>query len=217
MAKQGKLIVFEGIDGSGKTTQSTMLLKYLQSKKVPCAYVSFPRYEDSIWAQMVKKFLLGELGKLDPYTASMLYAGDRMSASPQISKWLADGKMVICNRYVGSNIGHMTAKLKTPAERRKYISWLEDLEYGENKIPKEDLVVLLQVPVTQTKRLMGGRQLDIHERDSAYQREVYKVYDEIAKIRKNWVAVDCTKNELFLTPDDIHKKILAVLSAKKVL
>ena len=217
MAKRGKLIVFEGIDGSGKTTQSTMLLKHLQSKKIPSAYISFPRYEDSMWAQMVKKFLSGQLGNLDPYTASMLYAGDRMSASDEINQWLSVGKIVVCNRYVGSNIGHMSAKLKTSAERKKYILWLEKLEYSENNIPREDLNVLLQVPVTETKRLMGGRQLDIHERDSAYQREVYKVYDEFSKSRKNWTRVDCTKNGMFLTPDEIHKKILTVLSAKDIL
>src|SRR3989338_2445995 len=108
--KKGKLIVFEGADGSGKTTQSKLILKYLKGRKIACEYVSFPRYE-------------------------------------------------------GSNIGHMGAKLKTQNSKLKYIKWLEQLEYVENGIPKEDLVIFLYVPIAVSKNLMKGRTLDIHERD----------------------------------------------------
>src|SRR3989338_1596391 len=166
--KKGKLIVFEGADGSGKTTQSKLLLKYLKGRKIACEYVSFPRYEDSLWGGMVRRFLRGEFGKLneiDPYLASILYAGDRMTAAPMLRRWLDSGKIVIANRYIGSNIGHMGAKLKTQNSKLKYIKWLEQLEYVENGIPKEDLVIFLYVPIAVSKNLMKGRTLDIHERD----------------------------------------------------
>ena len=118
MAKKGKLIVFEGPDGSGKTTQAKLLLNYFKNPpaggKIPSAYISFPRY-DKPWGKMVSKYLAGDFGKLsevDPYFASMFYARDRADAAPMISGWIRDGKIVVCNRYVGSNIGHMGAKIK---------------------------------------------------------------------------------------------------------
>lgn len=218
MAKRGKLIVFEGADGSGKTTQSKLLVDYLKIKKIPAVYISFPRYEESIWAQMVKRYLLGEFGTLmqvDPYFASMLYAGDRFSASTQLKKWLNGGKIIVCNRYVGSNIAHMAAKIKN--QREKYIDWLEKLEYGENKIPQEDLVLLLHVPVAVSRKLMKGRKLDIHELDLVYLEKVISVYDDVSKNRKNWIKVECTKNGQILKPGEVHEKVLEVLRKKNIL
>lgn len=219
-ARMGRLIVFEGTDGSGKTTQSKFLVSYLRSNNIPVKYISFPRYQDSLWGAMVGRFLNGDFGKLedvDPYFASCLYAGDRASASKLMKKWLADGYTIVCNRYIGSNIGHMAAKLKKPIERQKYIDWLEDLEYGENGIPKEDLVILLQVPVTKTRKMMKGRKLDIHEKDQKYLEEVYRIYDDVAGRKTNWEIVDCAVAGRVLSPLDVHKKILEVLKRKEIL
>ena len=211
MAKRGKLVVIEGSDGSGKTTQAKLLLNYLKKKKIPSAYISFPRYEKSMWGKMVRRFLDGDFGRIDqvdPYFASALYAGDRFSAAPQICKWITEGKIIVCNRYVGSNIGHMAAKFKGQSERSKYIKWLEDLEYKENGIPKEDLAVLLQVDPKVSRKLMRDRKLDIHEKDFAYQQEVYRVYDYVSRRKKNWVKVDCTQGGEVLCPQEIHGGVL---------
>ncbi len=220
MAKNGKLIVIEGSDGTGKTTQARLLLKFLSKNKIPNAYISFPRYEGSLWGKMVRRFLDGEfgtIGQVDPYFASVLYAGDRFSAAPQIRKWLEAGKVVVCNRYVPSNIGHMAAKFKSSGERSKYIKWLEDLEYGENKIPREDAVVLLEVDVATSGILMKNRKLDIHEKDLKYQEEVHKVYDALAKKKGNWLKIDCTKNGEILPPLEIHRKVIEALKSKKLI
>ena len=220
MSKRGKLIVFEGADGSGKTTQSKLLISFLSKRNIPSAYISFPRYEESMWAKMVRRFLSGDFGKLskvDPYFASMLYAGDRMSAANQIKKLLSSGKIVVCNRYIGSNIGHMAAKIKSQSEKSKYIEWLEKLEYGENKIPKEDLVIFLHVPISVSKKLMSGRQLDIHEDDLAYQEKVLEVYEDICKKKNYWVKVDCTKVGKILATSEIQKKVLEVLNVRKLI
>lgn len=220
MAKKGKLIVIEGSDGSGKTTQAQLLLSYLKKKKIPSAYISFPRYEKSMWGKMVRRFLDGDFGRIDqvdPYFASVLYAGDRFSAAPQINKWLNEGKMIVCNRYVGSNIGHMAAKFKSQSERSKYIGWLETLEYKENGIPKEDVSILLQVDPVVSRKLMKDRKLDIHEKDLQYQKEVYRVYESVAKARSNWVRVDCASGGQILGPQQIHEKVVAALVKKKVL
>ena len=218
--KKGKLIVFEGADGSGKTTQSKLLLKYLKGRKIACEYVSFPRYEDSLWGGMVRRFLRGEFGKLneiDPYLASILYAGDRMTAAPMLRRWLDSGKIVIANRYIGSNIGHMGAKLKTQNSKLKYIKWLEQLEYVENGIPKEDLVIFLYVPIAVSKNLMKGRTLDIHERDFDYQERVLSVYGDLCRKKKNWLKVDCTWRGKILKPEEIHKKVLEDLETRMIL
>jgi dTMP kinase len=212
--KKGKLIVFEGADGSGKTTQSKLLVKYLSGKKVANSYISFPRYEDSMWAQMVKRYLLGEFGSLDrvdPYFGSMLYAGDRLCARDLLCQWLLTGKVVVANRYVPSNLAHMGAKFKSASQMAKYVSWLEKLEYGENKIPKEDKVIFLYVPISVTKNLMDGRELDIHEKSLVYQGKVLTLYQDLAKTRENWIKIDCTDGKKILPPDQIHQKVLKSL------
>lgn len=217
---KGKLIVFEGADGSGKTTQARLLLNFLKKKKIPAVYISFPRYDDSLWGEMVRRYLDGDFGKLDevdPYLASCLYAGDRASAADQIKKWLASGKIVICNRYVGSNMAHMGAKFKSQGEKLKYIRWLEDLEYGENKLPREDLVILLHVPIKISQRLMRGREKDIHEREVEYQKQVLDVSEMVAESRKYWAKVDCTKNGQILSKEEIHERVLAILKSRAIL
>lgn len=217
---QGKLIVFEGADGSGKTTQAKFLVNFLKDQKISNAYISFPRYEESLWGKQVSRYLHGDFGKLnevDPYFASMLYAGDRMSASAIIKKWLAGGEIVVCNRYIGSNIAHMAGKLRSQSEKSKFIKWLEELEYGENGIAKEDLVVFLYAPVSVSRKLIKNRKLDIHEADLNYLGRVLDVYGLYAKSHKNWVKVDCTDNGQILPKEEIHKKVLEVLKKRKII
>ncbi len=132
-------------------------------------------------------------------------------------EWIGQGKLIVCNRYIGSNIGHMAATFKSQNEKLKYIKWLEDLEYRENKIPKEDLVVLLQVDPKVSRKLMEDRKLDIHEKDLAYQKEVYSVYDYVAGIKKNWARIDCARGGKLLSADEIHKKVVEVLRKSGIL
>ena len=217
---RGKLIVFEGADGSGKTTQSKLLVNYLKDKKIPSAYISFPRYKDSLWGKMVRRFLNGEFGKIDevdPYLASLAYAGDRMTAKDQMKKWLDSGKVVVCNRYIGSNIGHMAAKFSKQIDRQEYIEWLENLEYEENGIPREDLVIFLHVPVEISRKLMKDRKLDIHEANLEYLGKVVDVYEMMAKTRNNWVRVRCTDNGRLLSAEKIQERVLEVLRKRKVI
>lgn len=214
---RGKFIVFEGPDGSGKTTQANLLYDYLKKAKIPAAYISFPRYKDSAWGAMVLRYLNGEFGKLDGYLASLLYAGDRFSASGEINKWLSEGKLVVCDRYVASNIGHQAGKFKKISEQNNFIKWLENLEYRENKIPREDLVIFLNLPLGTSLKLMSSWQsLDIHESDKAHQAAAYKVYSRISK-RKYWVKIDNVEKRKLLSVGDVHKKVLALLKVKKII
>src|SRR3989338_8493628 len=112
--KRGRLIVIEGIDGSGKTTQIELLKEYLASQGVPLEVISFPRYEENIYGRLIKRYLEGEFGsleKINPYLMACIFAGDRMLAKDQIEQWLSEGKIVIANRYVSSSKAHMGANL----------------------------------------------------------------------------------------------------------
>lgn len=209
----GKLVVFEGADGVGKSTQAKLLFRYLISKKVPARHISFPRY-NTTWGKQIRRYLSGDFGNLkdiDPYFISMLYAGDRLAASEEIKGWLGSGKIVICDRYCASNIGHHAARLKTLSERRRYITWLENLEYRENKIPREDLVILLKMPAILSMGLMEGRKFDIHESNKKYMREVSVVFDYLADLKKNWVQINCARGRRVLSKPEIHRQVLKIL------
>jgi len=211
--KKGKLIVFEGADGSGKTTQAKLLYKLLKKNKTPAEFISFPIYE-STWGKLVRKYLDGDFGDVNdvsPYLASVFYAGDRLAASKKLFRWLKAGKIIVCDRYTGSNIAHQAAKIKEEKERIRFIDWLEKFEYDMNKIPKENKVILLLVPIDFSQKLMRSKKKDIHEKDESYLVRVAKVYIELEEKRDYWEKVECIEEKSLLTPIQIHKKVLEIL------
>lgn len=213
---RGKLIVFEGADASGKNTQTKLLTGYFLKNQIPSAYISFPRYGRP-WGKMIKRYLAGDFGDLvsvDPFLASCLYAGDRMAAKEEVENLIKDGKTIICDRYVGSNIGHMAAKFESRTEQLGYIEWLEEVEYKENGIPKEDLTIFLDVPPAVSQKLLGGSKKDIHESDLGYLTKVVEVYNYVTKIKKNWVRIDCMENGKLMKPVRIHNTVLEILSKR---
>ena len=226
---KGKFVVFEGADATGKTTQAKLLFDYLGKNKKNAVFFSFPNYK-SAWGKMVRRYLDGEFGdvnQVSPYLASMLYAGDRLLESEKIRKWLGLGKLVVCDRYMASNIAHQVAKLQTPRlpksgtggqanSKLQFIKWLEELEFEENKIPKPDLVFLLTIPVKIAQKFMKQRKLDIHEKDVAYQRRVDDAFEDYAKTNKNWAVVSNTKGGKLKKIDEVHQEILEILKKKKV-
>ncbi len=230
-SRRGRLVVFEGIDGSGKTTQVLLLLKYLRNPpaggKIPFSHYSFPRYSEP-WGKMIRRYLNGEFGNVNsvnPYLAAALYAGDRLMACPSINVDLKAGKIVVCDRYIGSNIAHQAAKVESPADAKtlagkqsrksEFIEWVEKFEYKENKIPEEDLVILLSLPPAVSRKLMSKKKKDIHEKDKDYMAQVAKVFEQLAQDRKNWVRVDCVKGGKLQKPEEIHKEVLKILRTKK--
>lgn len=212
--KSGYFVVIEGVDGAGKSTQIELLKKYLAQKDQPFEAISFPRYEDNIYSRLVKRYLEGEFGDIknvNPYLMSLAYAGDRLLAKPQIEKWLHGGKLVIANRYVSSNKAHQGANLPEN-ERQKYFEWLEKLEYGENKIPKEDLTILLNVNAKIGQQNVLTKHVpDLHENDLNHLNKANKIYLEFSKKQKNWVVVNCMKNGKMRPIGDIQKDILKIL------
>ena len=215
---KGKFIVFEGADGTGKTTQAKLLFDYLKKKKGDAVFFSFPNYK-SAWGKMVRRYLdgeFGDVGEVSPYLASMLYAGDRLLESERIKRWQKVGKTIICDRYMVSNIAHQAAKIKSQSEQSKFVKWLEELEYGENKIPKPDFSILLTIPQNIAQKFMKRRIRDIHERNVSYQKKVAKAFEDYAKTNKNWAVVANTKGGKLKKTDEIHKEILEILRTKKI-
>lgn len=210
---QGKFIVFEGADGSGKSTQAKLFFEFLKRQKIPAVLTSFPRYE-SAWGKMIRRYLNGEFGGINevgPYVASMLYVGDRLLAKDEIKKWLNEGKTVVCDRYVASNIAHQSAKLKTPKAKLQFIKWVEELEYKENKIPKPDLVILMTIPSSVAQKFMARRVRDIHEVDTKYQEAVAKAFEDYAKGKTNWITVSNMRGNKLRSIEVVNKEIVTKL------
>lgn len=223
MAARGKFIVLEGIDGSGKRTQLEMLARALEDRKVPFTQVSFPRY-DGFFGKLVAQFLNGDFGPLDavdPHFSALLYAGDRLEAKPKIEADLAAGRVVLADRYIGSNLAHQSARVLA-AKREEFVAWLKHLEYKVYALPPEDLVVYLRVPAEEAQRLVGQKgardytklRRDLLEADIAHLKTASEVYDQLAE-QSNWVKVECSNaaTHALRAPEEIHREVLAAVGA----
>ncbi|OYT34143.1 MAG: thymidylate kinase [Candidatus Aenigmarchaeota archaeon ex4484_52] len=214
MIKKSKLIVLAGTDGSGKKTQANLLKKKFIEKNIPAKIISFPRYGKNS-AKAIEYYLKGEFGtieEIDPYFASVLYAHDRFKAKKKITKWLEDGNIVICDRYVSANEGHQASKIKDKKQKDVFLNWIHNLEYEIYKIPKPDVNILLYMPYEIGQKLVDkkgfrnyvGNKRDVHEADSNHLKNAQKNYLYIAK-KYNWLKIDCYKKKEPLPMDVIHQ------------
>ncbi|MEZ5001024.1 MAG: thymidylate kinase [Bacteroidales bacterium] len=155
------LIVIEGLDGAGKSTQIKLLQDFLMSVKTEYRYIHFPRTDAPYFGELITRFLRGEFGSLDqvdPYLVAMLYAGDRRDAAQMIKDWLNSGVFVLLDRYAYSNIAYQCAKIKDPAAREQLKSWILKLEFEHFSIPVPALNIFLDVPLSFTEnKLKSGR------------------------------------------------------------
>lgn len=230
MTTRGKLIVIEGIDSSGKTTQLEILKSYFTEEKIPYKTVDFPQYETSFYGKMIARFLRGEFGSLEhvsPYIISVVYAQDRGSAKEQMYKWLDEGYHVISNRYATSSMAHQTGRLPM-RERNKFVAWLEDLEYNQTGIPREDIVLYLDVPYQIAQKLMRndnrmqsyrkGAKKDMVEKNVEYLKHSSETYTWLAKKFPHWVRIKSTdKNDVILSREEIHGEIKKILAKKGII
>lgn len=226
--RKGKLIVFEGTDGSGKATQLKLLVAFFKKQGLKVAQTDFPQYYTSFFGKLAGRFLAGEFGgnEISPYLSCLTYAGDRFEAREKIKKWLSQRKIVLSNRYTSSSMAHHTAKLP-PKERGKFIRFLEKLEYEVFGIPREDIVLFLYVPVEIGQRLVdkkgkrgyvGGKRRDIHEADLDHLRKASEVYLKLVRKYPHWLKINCCDQKgNLMSPEKIHKKILLALRRKKII
>ncbi len=221
------LIVLEGLDGAGKSTQIQRLRQHLEAQGLQTEYLHFPRFDAPVFGELIARFLRGEFGsveQVDPYLVALLYAGDRNDAAKQIRRWFDEGKVVVLDRYVYSNIGYQCAKLPTREERDRLAEWILDLEYNYYGIPRPDLSLFLDVPFAFTERklseqregddrdyLQGAK--DIHEGSLSLQQCVREVYLSAAERDEALRVISCDDGRGGMaSPDAIFERIQTVLT-----
>jgi dTMP kinase len=222
----GKFIIFEGIDSSGKSIQTKLLERRLKNEGYKAVKIDFPQYGAKS-AGLVEEYLNGKYGapeEVGPYRASIFYACDRYDASFKIRKWLAEGKIIISDRYIASNIGHQGGKIRDKKERKHFLKWLYNLEYNIFKIPKPDFTFILKISSDVSFKLshkvvdkkkkkkrafyLGNKKRDIHEKDISHLKNAFNSYLEISKeFPKEFNVIECIKDKKLLPPQAIHQEI----------
>jgi len=215
----GAFIFIEGTDGSGKATQTGLLVERLKAEGRRVAIVDFPRYAQPS-AYFIEKYLnggYGSIAEIGPEKASLFYALDRFDASAEVRSWLQDGAVVIANRYVASNMGHQGAKIKDGAERQRFFAWVHDVEYRLLGIPKPNMNVFLYVPSEiayglidqkgDRAYLKGGKR-DMHEGDREHLQKAEATYREMVRMfPEDFLTIECAPAGVLLSPEDIAGRI----------
>ena len=217
----GKRIVFEGTDGSGKSTQFELLAKRLEAEQIGFQRLRFPQYEEPSSA-LIRMYLGGAFGSdpgdVNAYAASTFYAVDRYASYQRVWKdYYQGGGFVVSDRYTTSNAVHQGSKVPE-GERAEFFRWLYDLEYDRMGLPRPDLVVLLDMPVELSEQLMRKREqstgthADIHERDEDYLKKCRDVALHAAKYY-GWRTVSCAKDGAIRGVEDIHEEVYAIVKS----
>ncbi len=220
--KKGKLIVVDGIDGSGKATQVKLLAARLKKAGVKIKTIDFPRYETNFFGKLIGEYLSGIYGdfiQTDPRVASVLYAADRFEASKHIKKWLDEGYIVLADRYVSANQIHQGGKIENPDDRKKFLDWLDTMEHKVFGIPRPNLVIYLDVPFEVSKEWLKHK---VAQRKKKYLKDGRKDVAEdnlmhlehsrngalyMAKTHKNWVKIGCCEGMVCMLPEAVHEVV----------
>lgn len=215
--KPGKFIVIDGTDGSGKKTQTDLLVENLRNAGHEVAVEDFPQYGQKS-AGLVEEYLNGVYGtakELGPHVPSIFYACDRFAAGFRIRENIKNGLIVVSNRYVTANMGHQGGKIASRAERNKFYKWLTDLEFGLFKIPKPDLNLILHMPAEVAQDLVGKKghrayidkkKLDMHEADLGHLKAAEAVYLEISKKFK-YPLIECYVDGKILSREEVAEMV----------
>ena len=216
------LVVLEGLDGAGKSTQVRKLRNYLESLFGSIEYIHFPRYDAPVYGDLISRFLRGDFGDnetVHPQLVALLFAEDRHGASPQMKHVLSSGGTVLLDRYVYSNIAYQCAKVKDETEAETLRDWIFNTEYGNFGLPVPDLNIFLDVPIDfvekklkssrngQDREYLEGGQ-DIHEADIEFQKKVRSIYRKQCESDPKFIRIDWSDEYgMMLPPDDIFAKI----------
>ena len=216
----GKLIVIEGTDGSGKSTQFRKLMERLQESKIDFKCLQFPRYQEESSA-LIRMYLGGQFGTkptdVNAYAASTFYAVDRYASYKQDwGNWYNEQNgLILSDRYTTSNAVHQASKLEGQA-RADYLDWLYNFEYEKLELPCPDLVIYLDVPTDFTEKMLRGREqatntkADIHEQDTSYLATCRETGRSAAQ-HYGWNVIQCVKDGQMRSIEDIHEEIYAAV------
>lgn len=217
----GKLIVIEGTDGSGKSTQFRLLTGRLEAEHVKFQKLVFPQYSEPSSA-LIRMYLGGEFGKspsdVNAYAASAFYSVDRYASYRKVwGKWYEEGGLVVSDRYTTSNAVHQASK--EPEDKREdFLNWLYDFEYDKLGLPRPDLVIYLDVPTDFTEKMLRHRetethtQADIHEQDTQYLATCRRMGRAAAE-HYGWTVIRCVRDGAMRSMEDIHEEIYRHVAA----
>ena len=215
----GKLIVIEGTDGSGKSTQFRLMSEHLEKDGIQFKHLVFPRYSEESSA-LIRMYLGGQFGNkptdVNAYAASAFYAVDRFASyKMDWGQWYEDGGVILSDRYTTSNAVHQASK-ETGENREKFLQWLYDFEYEKMGLPRPDLIIYLDVPTDYTEKLMRQREhdtntsADIHEKDMQYLATCRECGRAAAEFY-GWHVIQCVRDGKMRTIEDIHQEIYAAV------
>lgn len=215
----GKLIVIEGTDGSGKSTQFRLMSEHLEKDGVAFKHIVFPRYSEESSA-LIRMYLNGQFGNkpsdVNAYAASSFYAVDRYASyKMDWGNWYNSGGIVISDRYTTSNAVHQASKEHGDA-RKNYLKWLYEFEYNKLGLPRPDLTIYLDVPTDFTEKMLRGREqstntkADIHEKDMQYLATCRQCGRDAAAFY-GWTVIQCVRNGKMRSIEDIHNEIYAAV------
>lgn len=215
----GKLIVFEGTDGSGKTTQFALLTKRLKSLGIDFRTMDFPQYSEPS-SSLIRMYLGGEFGSkpsdVNAYAASTFYAVDRYASYQKVWKtYYRQGGLILSDRYTTSNAVHQASK-EPPERREEFFRWLQDFEYNRLELPRPDIVIYLDVPTELTGEMLRKREnrththADIHEQNMDYLRQCRAVGMDAAT-HYGWTVIHCARNGKMRSIEEIHQEIYALV------
>lgn len=217
----GKLIVIEGTDGSGKSTQFRLLTQRLTEEGQTFQKLVFPQYSEPSSA-LIRMYLGGEFGPnpadVNAYAASVFYAVDRYASYKKVwQQWYEEGGLIVSDRYTTSNAVHQASK--EPGEKQgEFLKWLYDLEYTRLGLPAPDLVIYLDVPTDFTEKMMRRREqdtnthADIHEQDLDYLATCRRTGKAAAEYY-GWTVIQCVKDGAMRSIEDIHEEIYRHVAA----
>ena len=223
------LVVLEGLDGAGKSTQLKRLREYLEKKCGTLEYIHFPRYDAPVYGELISRFLRGDFGSMEsvhPQLVALLYAEDRHGAAPFIKEKLSQGVCVLLDRYVYSNIAYQCAKIKEPAEAERLRDWILQTEFGDFALPKPDLNLFLDVPIDFVESNLSSQRQgddrdylegkkDIHEANIEFQKRVRAMYLSQEGRDSNFTVVNCCGEDGHIAHADvITERILSVVEKK---
>ena len=211
----GKLIVIEGTDGSGKSTQFRLMSEHLEKDGIAFKHIVFPRYSEESSA-LIRMYLGGQFGDkpsdVNAYAASSFYAVDRYASyKMDWGKWYEEGGVVVSDRYTTSNAVHQASKESGQA-RQDYLKWLYEFEYDQLGLPRPDLTIYLDVPTDFTEKMLRGREqatntkADIHEKDMQYLATCRQCGRDAAAFY-GWTVIQCVKDGKMRSMEDIHNEI----------
>lgn len=210
--RRGLFLVFDGTDGSGKSTQLRLLARRLRREGRRVAIVDFPQYRTTFFGKFLRRLLDGEfgpMGNLNPYLTSFAYAGDRWQAGRAIEALLGEDTIVLADRYASANMIHQGAKFASAKQRASFIRWLKTLEYSVYRIPQPDAVFFFDVPPTVSRKLTAGRRRrsDTAERDRRHQDAAYRTARWLAAHERGWHRISCVADGALRSPSAIAEEV----------